>query len=256
MKKIVIGVIIIALIIGISYVLNFYGDNSEYTASMAEKTAKEWIQTQSPTYLERGGENLTHEYTKKLENESFEVVFNFQIRQEGYGSLQEGEMNAQVIVPRRMRLTVEQDDVKSAITDEVFDEVKNQMIDQINADTQEVNLFFVDVEGEKEDITPISKDVTLQNGVEKSTLLALLEGVPAEEKEEGYSTAIPEETELLSFEIKDKVVIVNFNSQLQPGGGSARITNIKEQIQATLKQFNSVEEVEILVEGEEESLQP
>ena len=51
-------------------------------------------------------------------------------------------------------------------------------------------------------------------------------------------------------------VTVDFSSDLDPGGGSAWITAIQEQVTNTLLQFDGVDEAVILVEGEEDALQP
>ncbi|MGM0439359.1 MAG: GerMN domain-containing protein [Patescibacteria group bacterium] len=120
------------------------------------------------------------------------------------------------------------------------------------SDENSVNIYFLEtVEGE-EIITPIKKEVTSDEQLEEAILLSLLEGP----NEEGLSTAISEDTELLSLNIEDGVATADFSSEIKPDGGSAMVSSIQDQITNTLEQFDSVEEVVILVEGEEDALQP
>ena len=147
-----------------------------------------------------------------------------------------------------------------------FDSVEEVVImvegEEISTEDEEddaatVDLYFIRVVDSMEEIVPISREIDLVNGVEQSTLVALLDGVTEDEEAEGYSSSIPEEAEFLDFNLEDGVVTVDFTSDIEPGGGSAWVMSIRDQIEMTLTQFDSVEEVVIMVEGEEEEvLQP
>lgn len=265
-KKIIIGIVIIALVLVAGY---FLGEIEEeiYTAQQAEEISEQWVEEESPTYVERGGDALSHQSTEEVEEATFEVIFDFEASFAGYGEVGEDEMAAQVITPHTIVVTVSSNEVVSAITDDVFDEMTGEMIDDEDQDEDEdededdedlitVDLFFVEVVDGMEDLVAVSREVELVNGVEESTLVALLEGVTQEEEDDGYSSSIPEGTELLSFNLEEGVATVDFSSEIDPGGGSAWITSIMDQIERTLTQFDSIEEVIILVEGEEEVLQP
>ena len=260
-KKIIIAVLIVAAVLLAGYFL----DEADmiYTAEEAEEIAESWVRDQAPTFTERDGQDLTHEETIEMEESVFEVIFNFEASFAGYGEVAEDEMAAQVITPHTTVVTVDSNEVVSAITDDVFDEMTGEMLGEDDEDdendeeadeqTATVQLFFVD----GEEVVSAERVIELTNGVEESAIVALLEGVTDEEEDEGYSSSIPEGVELLSFSLEDGVATVDFSSDIEPNGGSAWVTLIRDQIEMTLTQFDSVEEVVIMVEGdEEEVLQP
>ncbi len=146
----------------------------------------------------------------------------------------------------------------------VDEEIENDLINDTligeegvvdEAETQTVNVYYVEVIDGTENVIPVEREVDLANGVEESTLLFLLEGVSGDVD---YSSSIPEGTELLSFELENGIAFADFNENLQEGvAGSAWVSTIRDQIEKTLMQFDTVDEVIIMVEGEtEEVLQP
>lgn len=89
----------------------------------------------------------------------------------------------------------------------------------------------------------------------------------------GFTTAIPSPEEVLNYAgrqpdwgprvrlrkltIVDGVATADFSKEMAAyGGGSARVNAIEEQVTLTLKQFPSVKEVRILVDGKPDALQP
>ena len=86
--------------------------------------------------------------------------------------------------------------------------------------------------------------------------------VPEELQAEGLITAIPVNTRIRSFGYEDNKAVVNFNAELNEGGGSCLMMMRRSQIEKTLKALNEVseleiKEVEIQVEGDSQSaLQP
>lgn len=66
------------------------------------------------------------------------------------------------------------------------------------------------------------------------------------------------EVKLLKLTITDGVATANFSQELRAyGGGSARVQAIRQQIEGTLRQFPSVQQVVIQIEGQSEAgLQP
>lgn len=95
----------------------------------------------------------------------------------------------------------------------------------------------------------------------ESTLRALLQLDRANIHKiyEGYTTAIPAGTRVVSVKVADGVAKVILSSELEGyGGGSCYVAAIRAQIESTLKQFSSVRSVVISVDGKtpEESLQP
>lgn len=64
------------------------------------------------------------------------------------------------------------------------------------------------------------------------------------------STLAPEDTEVLGITIEDGLLTVDFNAAVQQARGSAFEVAFKEQIAWTATQFDTVERVQVLVEGQ------
>lgn len=65
------------------------------------------------------------------------------------------------------------------------------------------------------------------------------------------------EVRLLKLTITNGVATANFSKELRAyGGGSARVAMITRQIERTLKQFSSVQQVVIQIDGQSDALQP
>jgi len=255
-KKILIGILIVLAVLIAGYLL-IEVEEVEYTAEEAEEIAEEWVRQEAPTFTEREGENLTYVETNEVEEGVFEVVFDFQTRFAGYGVVEEDEMAAQVLVDHVIVITVDSNEVVKAVTDGVFDEVSGEMIEEEEVDeTAEVGLYFIEVVDGTEEVVSVTREIEIINGIEGSAIVALLEGVTDQEEEDGLSSAIPGGARLLSSKLENGIFRANFNAEIDPGGGSAWISAIQDQITYTLTQFDSVDGVIILVEGEEDVLQP
>lgn len=90
-----------------------------------------------------------------------------------------------------------------------------------------------------------------------AALTELLAGPNTQETRDNWTTSIPVGVSIKSLTITDGVAKVQFSSNLE-SGGSCRVSLIRAQIEATLKQFSTVTSVIISTEGKtpEESLQP
>jgi spore germination protein GerM len=85
----------------------------------------------------------------------------------------------------------------------------------------------------------------------------LLAGPTEAEKDGGYYSGISASARLLSLSITDSKAYADFDQELQNIGGSCRVQTVRAQIENTLKQFSTVHEVIISIEGETEGiLQP
>ncbi|UFX83162.1 GerMN domain-containing protein [Candidatus Absconditicoccus praedator] len=136
-------------------------------------------------------------------------------------------------------------------------EIDDENGEEEGEQTANVDLYFMEVVDGTEQTVPIQREIDLDNGQEESALKALIQGPTDEEQDEGYSSAIDQATQVLSFEIEEGVATVDFSSELEPAGGSAMVMSIQEQINNTLTQFESIDEVVIMVEGQSEDiLQP
>ena len=92
----------------------------------------------------------------------------------------------------------------------------------------------------------------------RSSLLELIKGVGGEEYDQGYRTGINPATRIQGLSIDEGVARVDFSSELEEGvAGSCLVTAIRAQITETLRQFSTVDEVVISVDGRtEDILQP
>jgi spore germination protein GerM len=128
--------------------------------------------------------------------------------------------------------------------------------EEVVAEESPLNLYFVVVEEGQERVEAVERMFVMEDGVEEEVVNALLEGPTTEEEEEGYSTAIDSEATLNSFRIEEKTAYLDFSEELD-ASGSAMVMAIREQIEKTLLQFETIDDVVISINGEtEEVLQP
>lgn len=79
----------------------------------------------------------------------------------------------------------------------------------------------------------------------------LLGGPTGPDQEVGATTAIPEGTELLGVEPEGDVLFVDLSSEFESGGGSLSMQLRVAQVVYTATQFDGIDRVRILIEGEE-----
>lgn len=86
----------------------------------------------------------------------------------------------------------------------------------------------------------------------------LLQGPSASEKEKEFFTSINEGVKINSLKIENGIAKIDFDEQLEfQAGGSCRVSAIRAQIIETLKQFSTVNDVVISINGRvEDILQP
>jgi spore germination protein GerM len=108
------------------------------------------------------------------------------------------------------------------------------------------------------EVFPIERQVSKTQAVARAALEELLKGVTLTEQENGYNTSINSGVIINSLTIEDGVAKVDFNEQLEfQMGGSCRVAAIRAQITQTLKQFSTVNQVVISINGRtEDILQP
>jgi hypothetical protein len=96
------------------------------------------------------------------------------------------------------------------------------------------------------------------SAVARAALEALLRGATPEEINQGFISNINPGVRIQSLIIENGVAKVDFNEQLEfQVGGSCRVAAIRAEITQTLKQFSSVKEVIISINGRtEDILQP
>lgn len=129
-------------------------------------------------------------------------------------------------------------------------------------ETTVVKVFFSHEESRTEmdcSVTaPRERVIAKTQAVARAAIELLLVGPTLEEKSAGYFTSINPSVKLNSISIQAGKARVDFNGQLEQAvGGSCRVSAIRSQIEDTLRQFPTVKEVVISVNGRtEDILQP
>jgi len=104
----------------------------------------------------------------------------------------------------------------------------------------------------------VDRSVAETQAVARAALEELLKGPTDEEKAQGFSTSINPGAVIQKLTIADGIAKVDFNNQLEfQVGGSCRVAAISAQIVQTLKQFSTVKNVIISINGRtKDILQP
>ena len=125
-----------------------------------------------------------------------------------------------------------------------------------------VKIFFGNIKEDSE-VLNCEKVYSVERQVFKKkamiqSLEELLKGPSLEEQEKGYFTSINSGVNVNSLIVKDDIVTVDFDEQLEYQiGGSCRVVAIRSQIMGTLVQFSEINNVIISINGRtEDILQP
>jgi hypothetical protein len=130
------------------------------------------------------------------------------------------------------------------------------------AETIKVKVYFnndrMDPEFSCNKVFPVEREIPKTQTVGRAALEELLKGSTEAEKNQGFFTSINSGVKIQSLSIKDGVAKVDFDEQLEfQVGGSCRVAAIRAQITETLKQFPTVDNVIISIDGRtEDILQP
>lgn len=126
----------------------------------------------------------------------------------------------------------------------------------------EVRAYFnndrLDPEFSCNKVFPVEREIPKTQAVGMAALEELLKGPTEKEKEEGFFTSINPGVKIQNLIIQNGIAKVEFDEQLEfQVGGSCRVSAIRAQITQTLKQFPTVNEVMISINGRtEDILQP
>ena len=121
--------------------------------------------------------------------------------------------------------------------------------------TTTVQVFFARPDGT---LAPYARQIPKTPSVGRAALEELLRGPTRAEQVAGASGPVPPGARLLSLKIADGTATADFDAQIQEGlGGAIRVALVRQAIERTLKQFSTVRQVVIAVEGRTEGiLQP
>ncbi len=125
-----------------------------------------------------------------------------------------------------------------------------------------VKIYFnnsnLDPEASCNKVFAVERDISKTPAVGQAALEELLKGPTDAEKTGGYFSSINPEVKIQKLTIENGTAKVEFDEQLEfQVGGSCRVAAIRAQITQTLKQFPTVKEVIISINGRtEDILQP
>lgn len=261
-KTLFIVVLVVLALTGLVFLLAQDSDQDlerEYSLDESREVAQNWMLNESPTYTYDGSDLLLVMENILEEGRSYQFEFEFQSNSAGYGD-RTGEMTAQVITEHRTKVVVENGRVTEAVTDEVFSELDARLLEEIspinddNGEMITLQVYFLD----GEDLFSVERQVPQTQAVARAALEELLSGPTEAEENQNIGTEIPSGVSIIRLEIENGTARVDFSAELDAGvAGSARVTAIRQQVESTLLQFESVNQVEISVEGEIEGiLQP
>ena len=105
---------------------------------------------------------------------------------------------------------------------------------------------------------PTDRQITKTDAPARAAIEQLLAGPTADEKNKGFITLINPGVKILNLKIENETATIDFDKKIEEAvGGSCRVSSIRSQISETLKQFSTVKDVVIMVEGRtEDVLQP
>lgn len=111
---------------------------------------------------------------------------------------------------------------------------------------------------ECETVAVVTRTVPATPAIARAALEELFKGVSAAEAAQGYTTSIPSGVVIQSLDIRDGTAYLDVNRALaEDVAGSCRVTQVRAQIEETLKQFPTVENVILSIDGQtEDVLQP
>lgn len=129
------------------------------------------------------------------------------------------------------------------------------------AETQTVSIYLgkrATTEDSCTNVFPVNRTIPRTATPATAAVNQLLQGLQDSEASDGYLTSIPAGVTLRSLSIRDGVATADFNQALQQGvAGSCRVSQIRAQIEQTLKQFSSVQSVVISINDKtDDILQP
>ena len=109
-----------------------------------------------------------------------------------------------------------------------------------------------------DEVMAVSREVPATPAIARAALEELIKGPSDEEIDLGFFSSLNDGLEIQSLTIENGLAKVDFNSALDyQVGGSCRVSAIRAQIEETLRQFPTVSDVLISIDGRSEDiLQP
>ncbi len=175
---------------------------------------------------------------------------------------QYGNFEVKVVIPPRslMKATLEVFDYSAK--DGSVENLVSIPLEIATKETIDLNVYLtnnkLNPEATCTKVFPIKRQILKTKEVAYVSLYQLIQGPNIGELSEGYDTGIPGQTAINSVKIINGTAYVDFDEGLEYGvSGLCRVTAIRSEIEATLKQFTSVKNVAISINGRtKDILQP
>ncbi len=113
--------------------------------------------------------------------------------------------------------------------------------------TATITVYFLDESGRA---APVTR-TTGESGVARAAVAALIDGPNRSESAAGLSTAFPADSLVLGIRVEDGTAYVDMSLEFAGGGGSASVLGRLAQLVYTLTEFDSIDRVRLLLDGEQ-----
>ncbi len=148
--------------------------------------------------------------------------------------------------------TVESDTDDTTTTDVAEDPTPTPVPDEEIVDDEDeqdpLRVLVYMVRGDE--LGASSREIEYTQDVATASIQALLQGPDYYDEDVGLQSEIPAGTELLDIGLEDETLILDLSEEFTDGGGSASILMRLAQVVHTGTQFESVDDVQILIEGQ------
>ncbi len=185
---------------------------------------------------------------------NFKAILNFDTSQINGFNAKEGQLVNLVFYNENHSGNPIRSETYDSLSIKIFGGANNQMKVSVSFPNKQLDPNMLDCSKVFETKRAIAKTLA----VGRAALEELFKGPTAEEKKAGYFTNIPAGVTIQKLTIENGLAKVDLNEKLEQGvGGSCRVDSIRAQITQTLKQFPTVQNVIISINGRtEDILQP
>jgi hypothetical protein len=184
--------------------------------------AENWIRNYSSSYPIYGKE-LRLINQKEIERGEYEFIFSFITESLDYGRQE-----------NKIAVRTKNTEIVKAITNNIFDEISGKFVER----TETVKLFFILEEENIVQSVERTISTSVLDDMSKVLIEKLLEGPSEEERENGYTTHIENETRLFSYRIEEGIAYLELSIAY-----NIQTDMAKEQISKTLAQLDDIREV-------------
>ena len=226
--------------------------------SIILSSPKDGDSVDSPILVTGQARAFENQFMVQLQDENGEVVYQTGVMSDGGGNGQWGNFTLYIPVPAGKGQNFKVEALEySAKGDGTLGGYGSADVKLKSTATSTVNVAFV-VSSDCVTTKMFPRTIIKTQSVGLVSLLELLKGPTIVEKNEGVSSQISEYTKLNFLRISGVTAYADFNYGLDAGvAGSCRVQAIRAEIENTFKQFSTIKNVIISIDGRtEDILQP